>query len=159
MRQRCQNPNDRTYKNYGGRGITVCDRWLESFENFYADMGPKPSPKHSIERKDNDGPYSPENCRWATRVEQGRNRRNNRRVTIGGETKCLSEWAVVAGVCYATMLSRTRRGWLGERLLLPVQGASPPKTCRGTVRSTEALHGSAARSSESSSGTPSQCPQ
>lgn len=75
MRQRCLNPNRRGYKDYGGRGITICDRWLEGFENFLADMGPKPSPAHSIDRTDNDGPYSPQNCRWQTPKEQNRNTR------------------------------------------------------------------------------------
>lgn len=74
MRSRCNNPRNNSYKNYGGRGIKVCDRW-ESFENFYADMGPRPSPDHSLDRKDNELGYGPANCRWATYSEQIRNRR------------------------------------------------------------------------------------
>lgn len=74
MRERCLNPKDISYKNYGGRGITVCKRWL-SFDNFLSDMGKRPSPKHSLDRINNDGIYEPSNCRWATRTEQNRNRR------------------------------------------------------------------------------------
>jgi hypothetical protein len=79
MKQRCLNPNVASFKNYGGRGISVCDRWMVSYEAFRCDMGPRPSAKHSIDRINNDGHYEPSNCRWATASEQASNQRRSPR--------------------------------------------------------------------------------
>lgn len=131
MRQRCQDPTTRSYPSYGGRGIAVCDRWSSSFEAFYRDMGPRPTPDHQIERVDNDGPYSPENCRWASRVEQGNNRRDNRLITYAGETKTLSEWSRATGLKVHTIAARIDRlNWDVERSL-----TTPPRPMRRRVRS------------------------
>jgi len=89
MRSRCHSLTDPAYARYGGRGIVVCARWSESFEAFLADMGERPAGT-TLDRIDNDGPYSPENCRWATRTEQGRNRRTNRLLTFNGATKTIA---------------------------------------------------------------------
>lgn len=93
--RRCFNPEDPAYENYGGRGITICDHWKgeHGFEHFLEDMGPRPSPRHTIDRyPDNDGNYEPGNCRWATSKQQARNRRSNHLVTIDGVTRLLCEW-------------------------------------------------------------------
>ncbi len=117
IKDRCCNPNDGAYKNYGGRGIQVCDRWLRSFENFIADMGPRPSRCHSIERKDNNKGYEPSNCCWATRAQQSRNKRNNRWFTHDGQTMTLSEWARHLQMSPAGILTRLNRGMsVGEAL-------------------------------------------
>lgn len=104
MLSRCRNPKDRAWHNYGGRGITVCERWLE-FENFYADMGPRPSPEHSIDRINNNGNYEPGNCRWATRQEQN----VNRRTTHMHEGKTIKEWAAELNTPYRTVLARYKK--------------------------------------------------
>jgi hypothetical protein len=105
MRNRCNNPAYRLYKDYGGRGIEVCERW-QKFENFYEDMGSPPFKGASIDRIDNDGPYSLENVRWATRAEQNRNKRNNRYFDYMGESKLLEDWAKQFSIKKATLASR-----------------------------------------------------
>jgi hypothetical protein len=121
MIQRCINPHRRGYENYGGRGISVCDRWRTSFENFTADMGPRP-PGHSLDRIDNDGNYEPGNCRWATNTVQLRNRGNNRLVTFNGETLTISEWAEKLNVHKNTLTNRIDRGWsVDDAFTKPVQ--------------------------------------
>lgn len=107
IKKRCLNPNNKAYKHYGGRGITICERWLK-FENFLADMGERPDGL-TIERIDNDKGYSPENCRWATYKEQNRNSRRTRMISYFGETRCLSEWAEVLNINRTTLHWRLRK--------------------------------------------------
>lgn len=102
MRQRCNDPNSPQYPYYGGRGITISPAW-DDFATFFADMGPRPSPRHSIDRIDNDGPYAPGNCRWATRQEQRRNRRDSITLTHEGRTLALVDWAKELGIKYKTL--------------------------------------------------------
>ena len=106
MKQRCINPNDTTYKNYGGRGISVCDRWLK-FENFYADMGERPKGM-SIERIDNNGNYCPENCCYATQKEQMRNTRRTVTVKYQGKEQCMAAWAEELGINQGTLWYRLK---------------------------------------------------
>ncbi len=117
MKDRCRNKNHAEYPIYGGRGIVVCERWLNSFGNFFADMGPRPSPRHSIDRIDNDGNYEPTNCRWATPIEQANNKRNNRMLSLDGETRTLPDWARLLGVSSHVLHQRLHRGWSVERTL------------------------------------------
>jgi len=97
MKTRCYNKNATRFLNHGGRGIKVCDRWLNSFENFLSDMGKKPSNKHSIDRINNDGNYELSNCRWATQKEQSSNRRTNRFIEYNGKILTLTDWAISLG--------------------------------------------------------------
>lgn len=117
IKSRCFNPKVPCYKHYGGRGITMCDRWRESLENFVSDMGTRPSPAHSIDRIDNNGNYEPGNCRWATTKEQANNTRSNRKVTVSGETKNSTQWADSIGVRREVIYKRLKRGINGENLL------------------------------------------
>jgi hypothetical protein len=120
MMARCRNANHRGYANYGGRGISTCERW-RSFDRFLADMGPRPE-GGMLERMDNDGPYSPENCRWATRKEQNSNRRNCIYVADGGERVTLREFCRRRELPYRAIVKRIQdRGWpIGIALSTPV---------------------------------------
>lgn len=133
---RCYNSHSAHYQNYGGRGIVMCDRWLHSFANFLSDMGRCP-PGYSIDRIDNDGPYSPDNCRWTNYVEQRRNQRPHKRptnthlVTYQGSIHSVSEWARLLKIPVATLFGRLRRGWTVESVLR--NGPLPKRVSRATL--------------------------
>lgn len=122
MRSRCLNPKNKEFRNYGGRGITICDRWLNGqgdlsgIECFLLDMGEKPSQSHTLDRIDNDGPYSPINCRWASTKEQAKNRRGS--IFVDGVP--LVDWCAARGFLYHTIKDRYARGDRGEVLARPV---------------------------------------
>jgi hypothetical protein len=107
---RCENPGMTGFKDYGGRGIKVCARWRASFQHFLDDMGARPAPGYSVDRIDVNGDYTPENCRWATRTTQGRNKRFNRVVEVDGESMTLAEAVERRGLKYNTVLYRLLRG-------------------------------------------------
>lgn len=119
MRRRCNDPRIANYHDYGGRGIRVCDRWQGEggFENFYADMGARPDKNYSLERMDNDGPYAPENCKWATRTEQARNRRNNFIVSAFGRKGPLGNFVGDDPKAYSRVKERIKAGWDHERAI------------------------------------------
>jgi len=116
LKARCYNKNDKDYKNYGGRGIKVCKRWKNSFENFYNDMGDKPKGM-SIDRIDNNGNYEPSNCRWATIEQQNNNKRNNHLLTYNGKTQTITQWSREIKVPVSTLQCRLLRGWSKEKTL------------------------------------------
>jgi hypothetical protein len=116
MRKRCRNQSHRSFKYYGGKGIKVCERW-QTYENFLADMGRRPSPKHSIERRDSNGDYEPNNCRWATKSEQMRNTSYNRMLTLDGVTLCVVEWAERLGISVNTIRKRVYAGYTDAQAL------------------------------------------
>jgi len=121
MLTRCYNPNQQHSRYYGGRGITVCQEWRESFENFLADMGPHPGKGYSLERDDVNGPYCQQNCRWATQPEQSRNKRNNIWVTYNGQRMVMTDAAKAAGLKKGTLLRRIKCGWPESDLFVPVR--------------------------------------
>lgn len=128
IRQRCGNKSNKRYSDYGGRGIKVCARW-NVFENFLADMGERP-PGMTIERIDNDGNYEPDNCRWASRREQVRNRRKSNPYTFHGKTQGLAYWADEKGLPYKVLWFRySEMGWRGEKLFSPLR-----EVARGSLR-------------------------
>ena len=129
IKDRCYNTKDRAYKDYGGRGITVCDEWRNNFVAFrewaYAngyveERLPSGRNRLSIDRKDNNAGYSPNNCRWVDAKTQSNNKRNNRNLTINGETRTIAEWTALCGFKPSTLKTRLYRGWSIEDLLIPV---------------------------------------
>ena len=116
MHRRCSKKKSPDYQAYGGRGISVCERW-KLFENFFADMGKAPSPKHSIDRIDVNGNYCPENCRWADSKTQRRNRRNARLLECSGRSLTPMEWSEISGICNKQIHARIKRGWPVERAI------------------------------------------
>lgn len=116
MKGRCYNKNNKKYKDYGGRGIKVCDRWLESFWNFYEDMGKRPSPKHTLDRINVNGDYCPENCKWSTHEEQANNRRNSLLITYEGKTQSISQWARELNLREGLIRERYHYGYAPEKM-------------------------------------------
>lgn len=146
IRRRCLNSASPHWEHYGGRGISICQRWLDNFHNFLADMGPRPSPEYSIDRINNNGHYScgkceeciangwSANCRWATWLQQHRNRRNNHLLTFQGQTCCISEWAEILGLQEQLIHSRLKRGWSVNRALSTKVNKDDPKGTRTSNR-------------------------
>jgi hypothetical protein len=114
MKSRCADPSDPHSRAHAGRGIRVCSRWQESYRDFLADMGRRPSSRHSLDRIDNDGNYEPGNCRWAMPATQTRNTRRARLLTVNGVTLPLAEWAERGGITLNTLNGRIKRGWTAE---------------------------------------------
>jgi ribosomal protein S16 len=146
IKRRCNNKQDSAYDRYGGRGIKVCDRWTDSYQNFLDDIGPPPSADHQIDRADNDGNYEPENCKWVTREENARNKRNSRNLVAFGKKQTLQAWANEIGVKRETIARRLNSGAGPEDALSKVM-KRPGKVRRVSTPSgiyetlSEAAHG------------------
>jgi hypothetical protein len=120
MKQRCFNAKDRAFPLYGARGITVCERWITSFEAFLEDMGPCPLGL-TLDRANNNGNYEPDNCRWVSQSRQNRNSRRTRQITFNGRTQALSDWAEEVGIPRDVIYDRLAKGWTAERALTTVK--------------------------------------
>lgn len=127
-KRRCDQATNKSFHNYGGRGIYMCERWLHSFDNFLADMGRRPTPKHTLDRLSNDGPYSPENCRWATRQEQAQNQRKTKLITHAGETMSVSAWARKLGINVTSLWKANNRGVTLEEHLRGIERRACART-------------------------------
>lgn len=122
MIARCYRPTSHHYHRYGGRGIVVCDKWKRDFNAFYRDMGPRPTSQHQIDRINNDGNYEPDNCRWAVRTVNCRNRSTNRILTLGDKSLCIADWADEVGIRAKIISERINAGWsVHDALTRPVK--------------------------------------
>jgi hypothetical protein len=119
---RCENPHNACFSYYGGRGIKMCRRWRHSFETFLADMGPRPSSVHTLDRINNDGDYEPQNCRWATRTQQSRNQRNNHLIEFKGRLAPVAELAAEQGLSPDLVYDRLKAKWSAHKAL-----TTPPR--------------------------------
>lgn len=117
IKGRCNNPKDKAFRNYGGRGVMVCDRWNDSFEAFLEDVGERPTSRHQLDRTNNNGNYEPGNVRWVLPSVNCRNKRNNCMLTYMGSDRTLAEWAEIVPSPYGTIASRMRKGWPPEEVL------------------------------------------
>ena len=129
MKARCNKPNAINFADYGERGIQVCDRWMESFENFYSDMGDRPSLQHSLDRVDGNLGYFKENCRWATLEQQASNKSNNQNLTYNGKTQTIAQWAKEVGMHINTLHRRLNKGGMTieDAISTPVRKYSTPR--------------------------------
>lgn len=128
MIHRCFSDRGDDFKRYKSRGITVCERWMV-YDNFLKDMGRRPSPKHSLDRIDNDGNYEPGNCRWATKSDQAKNTRRTRILTVDGVSKSMKDWAILVGVPYGAIQARLNRGWSHEKAVLAPLRSDKRRKC------------------------------
>lgn len=126
MLTRCRNPRSKTFKHYGGRGVRVCERWQGSFENFLADMGPRPSIDHCIDRVDPDGNYEPSNCRWHPKSERNRNKRNSAWLELDGKRMLAIDWARELRISHATLFYRLKKWGLRRALTTPGDSSRGP---------------------------------
>lgn len=134
MKKRCTDPTCSEFQYYGGRGITVCARWLQSFENFLADVGERPSRRHSLDRINNNGNYEPGNVRWATPAQQNRNHRGNVMIEWNGRRQCLSDWASQLGIYSTTLAKRLKHLPLSVALTAPAARTGQQQAARRATR-------------------------
>lgn len=125
MRERCTNPKHQAYRHYGGKGVKMCDRW-QDFGIFVQDMGERPTPKHTVDRKDTNGDYCPENCKWSTIVEQNNNRSNSMWLTLGPVTLTARQWEQERGFPNGAIFNRKRAGWSDyDAIMKPIRKKAP----------------------------------